>query len=165
MEVRRVAEEQKIWDKEKEAVKSEEKARKLVLEKFHKQIHVFGKKTSEWMSTKKLWDYTIDTKEGFVPRRGKVYLLLRKERKEVHEFISEQLRKGYIILSKSSQTVLVFFMGKKDGKKRMVQNYRYLNKWTIKNNYSLPLILDIVENIGTKKIFTKINLQWSYNNI
>ena len=35
----------------------------------------------------------------------------------------------------------------------------------IKNNYPLPLILDIVENIGIKKIFTKLNLRWEYNNI
>jgi len=60
---------------------------------------------------------------------------------------------------------LVFFVGKKDGKKRIVQNYRYLNKWTIKNNYLLLLILDIVENIGTKKVFTKMDLRWGYNNV
>jgi len=29
----------------------------------------------------------------------------------------------------------------------------------------LPLILDIVENIGTKNVFTKMNLQWGYNNV
>ena len=47
----------------------------------------------------------------------------------------------------------------------MVQDYRYLNKWTIKNNYLLPLISDILENIGTKKIFTKMDLRWGYNNV
>jgi len=52
----------------------------------------------------------------------------------------------------------VFFVRKKDGKKCMVQNYRYLNKWTIKNN-SLSLISDIVEYFGTKKVFTKIDLR------
>jgi len=59
----------------------------------------------------------------------------------------------------------VFFVGKKNGKKQIVQDYRYLNEWTIKNNYPLPLISDVVENIGTKKIFTKIDLRWSYNNV
>ena len=59
-------------------------------------------------------------KEGFVPRKGKVYLLSREEREEVREFIKEQLRKGHIWLSKSPQMVLVFFMGKKDGKKQIV---------------------------------------------
>ena len=35
----------------------------------------------------------------------------------------------------------------------------------IKNNYLLPLILDDLENIGTKKIFTKMDLRWRYNNM
>ena len=47
--------------------------------------------------------------------------------------------------------VPVFFVGKKDGKKQIVQDYRYLNEWTMKNNYPLSLISDIVENINTKK--------------
>ena len=40
--------------------------------------------------------------------------------KEVYEFIAEQPRKGYIRPLKLPQIVLVFFMGKKDRKKRMV---------------------------------------------
>ena len=55
--------------------------------------------------------------------------------------------------------VSVFFVGKKDEKKWMVQDYRYLNKWTVKNNYPLPLILDVLENIGTKKVFIKMDLR------
>jgi len=70
---------------------------------------------------------------------------------EVCEFIQEQLRKEYIRLLKSPQMASVFFVRKKDGRKHMIWNYRYLNEWTIKNNYSLPLILDIIENINTKK--------------
>jgi len=60
--------------------------------------------------------------------------------------------------------MLVFFVGKKN-RKRMIQDYWYFNKWTIKNNYPLPLILDIIKNIGTKKVFTKLNLRWGYNNV
>ena len=117
------------------------------------------------MPIQKIWDHAIDMKEGFVPRKGKVYPLSREEREEVREFIQEQLRKGYIRPSKSPQIAPVFFVGKKDGKKRMVQDYRYLNEWTIKNNYPLPLILDVVENIGTKKVFIKMDLRWGYNNV
>jgi len=104
-------------------------------------------------------------KEEFVTRKGKIYLLSREEREKVHKFISEQLRKWYIRPLKLTQTAPVFFVEKKNGKKRMVQDYRYLNKWTIKKNYPLPLISDIIENIGTKKIFTKMDLQWEYNNV
>ena len=100
-----------------------------------------------------------------MPRKGKVYSLSREERGEMCKFIAEQLRKGYIRLSKLSQMAPVFFVRKKDGKKRIVQNYRYLNEWTVKNNYPLPLISDIVENIGTKRVFTKIDLRWGYNTV
>jgi len=56
-------------------------------------------------------------KEGFVLRKGKVYPLSREERGEMCEFIEEQFRKGYIRPSKSPQTALVFFVGKKYDKK------------------------------------------------
>jgi len=111
------------------------------------------------MPTKKLYNHTIDIKKEFVLKKRKVYPLSREEREEVHKFISEQLRKEYIKLLKLPQITPVFFVRKKNGKKRMIQDYRYLNKWTIKNNYSLSLISDIVENIGMKKVFTKMDLR------
>ena len=122
-EVRKIAEDWEICDEEEEATKLEEEAKKLVPEEFHRRIKVFGKKQSEKMPIRKLWDHAIDVKEGFTPRKGKVYPLSREEREEVREFVKEQLRKGYIRPSKSPQTAPVFFVGKKDGKKRMVQDY------------------------------------------
>ena len=95
-EVKRIAEEWEIWDKEEKVVRSEMEAKKLVLDKFHKWIKVFGKKQSERIPMRKMWDHAIEVKEGFVPRKGKVYPLSREEREEVREFIKEQLRKGYI---------------------------------------------------------------------
>ena len=47
----------------------------------------------------------------------------------------------------------------------MVEDQKYLNEWTVKNNYPLSLILNIIENIGTKKIFTKLDLPWEYDNM
>jgi len=96
MEVKKVAEKWEIWDKEEEAAKLEAEAKKMVLEKYHQWIKMFGKKQSERMPIRKVWDHTIDVKEGFVPRKGKVYPLSREEREEVRELIKEQLRKGYI---------------------------------------------------------------------
>jgi len=64
MKVKKVAEEWEIWEEEEEAVKSETEAKKMVPEKFHKWIKVFGKKQSERMPTRKVWDHAIDVKEG-----------------------------------------------------------------------------------------------------
>ena len=57
------------------------------------------------------------------------------------------------------------FVLKKDGKRRMVQDYQYVNKFTVKNSYSLPLISDLVDNMGTKRVFTKMDLRRGYNNV
>jgi len=44
---------------------------------------VFGKAESERIPVQKPWDHMIELKEGFILRKGKVYLLLRDEREEV----------------------------------------------------------------------------------
>ena len=79
------------------------------------------------MPIRKAWDHTIDLQEGFVPKKRKIYPLSRVKREEVQEFVKDQLKKRYIRPSKSPQTLPVFFVPKKDGKKRMVQDYWYLN--------------------------------------
>ena len=47
----------------------------------------------------------------------------------------------------------------------MVIDYHNLNDQTVKNNYPLPLITDLIDNMGSKKVFTKIDLRWGFNNV
>jgi hypothetical protein len=47
----------------------------------------------------------------------------------------------------------------------MVQDYRYLNEHTVKNNYPLPLISQLVDKLKGSKWFTKVDLRWGYNNV
>ena len=54
MEIKKVAEKWEIWNEEEEVAKSEVEAKKLVPEKFHEWIKVFGKKQSERMLTRKI---------------------------------------------------------------------------------------------------------------
>jgi len=72
------------------------------------------------MLARKTWDHAIDLREEFVLKKEKTYPLSRIEREEVQKFLKDQLRKRYIQLSKLLQTSPVFFMLKKDGKKRMI---------------------------------------------
>ena len=94
--------------------------KEIVLRRFHKYLKVFEKKDSERMPIRKAWDHAIDLREGFVPKKGKIYLLSRVEREEVQKFVKDQLRKRYIRPLKSLQTSPVFFVLKKDRKKRIV---------------------------------------------
>ena len=141
------------------------KVEAMVPQRFHQWLKVFGKVELKKMPMRKIWDHAIDLKKDFKASKARVYPLSKNEREEVQQFIDDHLRKGYIRLSKSPQTSPVFFVGKKDSGKHMVINYRRLNKQMVKNNYPLPLIIDLVDSIGNKKLFTKIDLQWGYNNV
>ena len=153
------------WGREEEIEEDHRKIEEMVPKKFLKWRKVFEKVESERMLTRKIWDHAIDLKETFKPWKGKIYPLFKNEREEVQNFIENQLRKGYIRPSKSPQTSPVFFVGKKDRNKRMVMDYRNLNSQTVKNNYPLPLITDLIDNMSSKKVFTKMDLRWGFNNM
>ena len=133
-------------------------------QKFLKQRKIFGKIESERMLIRKIQDYTIDFKETFKPRKGRIYSLSKNKREEVQNFVEDQLRKEYIRSLKSLQTSLVFFVNKKDRRKRIVMDYCNLNDQMIKNNYPLPLIMDLIDNIESKQVFTKMDLWQGFNN-
>ena len=58
-----------------------------------------------------------------------------------------------------------FFIKKKDGGLRPVQDYRKLNRMTIKNRYPLPLIPELIDKLKQSRVFTKMDVRWGYNNI
>jgi len=53
----------------------------------------------------------------------------------------------------------VFFVSKRNGSKQIVMDYRNLNDQIVKNNYLLPLITELINNMGSKKVFTKMDLR------
>jgi len=153
------------WGREEEIEEDHRKIEEMVPKKFLKWRKVFGKVELERMPKKKIWDHAIDLKETFKPQKGRIYPLSKNEREEVQNFVEDQLRKGYIRPLKSPQTSPVFFVDKKDSSKRIVMDYHNLNDQTIKNNYLLPLITELINNMGSKKVFTKMDLRWRFNNI
>ena len=108
--VRWAVDDKKDQRREKKVVVDYRKIKKMVLQKFLKQKKVFGKVESEKMLTRKVWDYAIDLKEMFKPKKGKIYPLSKNEKKEVQNFVEDQLKKRYIRLLKFPQILPVFFV-------------------------------------------------------
>jgi len=94
-----------------------------------------------------------------------VYPLSASEQKELDEFLKENLESGRIRPSKSPMAAPVFFVKKKDGKLRLVQDYRALNAMTVKNKYPLPLIPELIAKLCGVKYFTKLDVPWGFNNV
>ncbi len=46
-----------------------------------------------------------------------------------------------------------------------MQDYQPINKWTIKNQYPLPLIPQLIDRIGDAELITVVDIHWGYNTI
>ncbi|ESK82189.1 hypothetical protein Moror_14449 [Moniliophthora roreri MCA 2997] len=126
----------------------------------------FKKKKAERFLPSRPYDHAIDLKPDFKPRDCKIYSLSPKERIKQDKFLDENLRKGYIQLSKSPMASPFFLVAKKEaGALRPCQDYQDLNNGTIKNCYPLPLVTDLVDKLKSARVFTKLDLRNGYNNI
>jgi hypothetical protein len=137
----------------------------LVPEEFRDFRDIFSKKESERMPTRKPYDHAINLVEGTEPVRSKLYPISPKERQALDDFIDDNERKGYIRKSKSPYSAPFFFVKKKDGGLRPVQDYRRLNKSTIKDRFPLPLSQQLLDHLSEANIFTALDLRWGYNNV
>src|SRR5258708_8413201 len=87
------------------------------------------------------------------------------EQKELDTFLRENLANGRICLSKSPIGAPVFFIKKKEGSLRLVQDYQKLNKITAKNSYLLLLVSDMLTRLRDAQWFTTLGLCWGFNNV
>ncbi|THH08071.1 hypothetical protein EW145_g2953 [Phellinidium pouzarii] len=120
----------------------------LIPANYHNFIHLFEKKAVERFPIERPYDHAIDLKPDFKPRDCKLYSMTPQEEVALDEFLTENLHKGYI-----------------HGTLRPCQDYRALNKGTIKNAYPLPLIGDLMDKLRNANYFTKLDLRSGYNNI
>src|SRR6266702_7777394 len=132
-------------------------------QKYHK---VFSEEESKRYPPKRIWDHAIEFKEGAPDAVNcKVYPLNQVEDKAIQEFVKTELQKGYIRVSKSPFASPFFFIRKKNGQLRPVQDYRKINALTVRNQYPLPLISDLIHDLSNVHIYTKLDVRWGYNNV
>ena len=126
---------------------------------------VFSEEGFARLPNRKPWDHAIELVPGAQPKGCKVYPLSVTEQSELDRFLTENLETGRIRQSKSPMASPVFFIKKKDGSLRLVQDYRMLNEMTVKNKYPLPLISELVNQLRGAKYFTKLDVRWGFNNV
>ena len=146
--------------------KRNENVEKMVPKQYWEFAKVFFKEESQRLPQHQPWDHAIDLEPGAVQKwKIKLYPMSPNEQLELDKFLTEHIQKGYLVPSKSLIGSPVFFIKKKDGKLQLVQDYRRLNKITIKNWYPLPLAADIINQLTKALYFTKFDIHWGYHNI
>jgi hypothetical protein len=105
---------------------------------------VFDKESFDFLLERQMWDHAIELVPDSKPTNCKVYPISQLEQKKLDAFIVEGLSTSRICLSKSLMASLVFFMKKEDRGLWFVQDYRALSTMTVKNQYPLPLINNLI---------------------
>jgi len=93
------------------------------------------------------------------------YRMSHEKLKELKVQLEELLAKGYIKPNKSSYGAFVLFIHEKDGTLRMCVNYKAFNKVMMKNQYPLPWIYDLFDQLSGTKIFNRTDLRSGYYQI
>ncbi|KAG9016577.1 hypothetical protein FRB90_002945 [Tulasnella sp. 427] len=137
----------------------------IIPRELHEFLDVFKEpSTSQALPPHRDYDCRIDFVPGEpLPKPGGLYSGLAEDNLELKKWIDESLAKGYIRPSNSPVASSCFFVGKKDGKKRLVIDYRKINDIMVKDQYPIPLTSDLIDRLKGKKWFTKLDLQWGYH--
>ena len=133
---------------------------------YQRHSRVFSEEEANRFPPSRPWDHAIELKEGAPSAIDcKIYPIPPGEDEALRKFLETEQAKGYIRPSKSPYASSFFFIKKKDGKLRPVQDYRRLNDYTVKNKYPLPLIPELIAQVKDAWIFTKFDIRWGYNNV
>ena len=134
---------------------------------YRRHAKVFSEEEARRFPPERSKDMTI-TLTPDAPRElnCKVYPLSRDERDLLKRWILEEEDLGRIYAGPSPYTAPVYFIGKKDSnEKRIIMDYRKLNQYTVRDNNPLPNIQSALERLHGKRLFSKFDIRWGYNNI
>jgi hypothetical protein len=135
-------------------------------EEYQEFARLFSDEAVDHFPPSREWDHAIDLKPGAPEALDcKVYPMTRDEDTALEKLLDEMVAKGYIRPSKSPYASPFFFVKKKDGKLRLVQDYRRLNSHTVWNQYPLPLIAQLISDLSGTHIFSKVDVCQGYNNV
>jgi len=132
---------------------------------FRQYDKVFSDEEAQRLPKHQPWDHKIDLIPGMEMKKTTVYRLTPIEKVALKEYIEDGLKRGTLRRSEAPHACSFFFINKKDGKLRPVQDYRPLNAITVKNAAPIPLIPELVDKLLGARFFTKLDVRWGYNNI
>ena len=108
-------------------------------------------------------EFTIDLIPGIEPISIPPYRMAPTELRELKAQLEELLSKGFIQPSISPWGAPILFVKKKDGSLRLCIDYRQLNRVTIRNQYPLPRIDELFDQLQGSRVYTKIDLRSRYH--
>ena len=143
----------------------------LLPPQFADYADIFSKEKARQLPPHRPWDCEIKFLPDTKPPFGPIYPLSPDEVNLAKEYLKENLDTTFIRASTSPAASPIFFVSKEEedntpGKvpqKRLVVNYKRLDKITEKFRYPMPLFVDLFDSLRGAKIFSKIDLRSAFN--
>ena len=111
------------------------------------------------------FQHVIRLEEGARPFRSPPYWMTAEQLGELKEEIGSYLEKGWVQPSQSPWGAPITYVPKKDNSRRLVFDYRRLNKVTLPDASPLPRIDDLLSTLARSTIYSKLDLKQGYNQI
>ncbi|CAA0810113.1 Uncharacterized mitochondrial protein AtMg00850, partial [Striga hermonthica] len=107
-------------------------------------------------------EHQITLKEASLPKHQHPYRVSHSQKNEIEKIVQELLSSGLIQPSNSPFASPVLLVRKKDSTWRMCVDYMYLNNLTIKHDFPIPIIDELLDELNGAQYFSKIDLRSGY---
>lgn len=112
-----------------------------------------------------VFDHPIPLQPGVLPVNIRPYRYPLKQRDIIEQLIQEMLDRCIIQDSSSPFASPVVLAGKKDGTWRLCVDYRELNSKTVKNKFPIPVVEELIDELSSSTVFTKLDLRSGYHQL
>jgi hypothetical protein len=133
--------------------------------KYHEFFDVFDKKASNTLASHRSYNHRIVLKKDVIFDYTSLYKMFEEKLKIVKKYLEDNLKKDFIVASRSFFASSVMFMKKTNESLRFCVDYRKLNQLIKKNRYSLSLIEETLTHLSKTKYFIKLDIRQTFHRI
>lgn len=108
------------------------------------------------------WDFKIELKPGFKPRKAPARRYSPQERVMFEDLERMEVAAGRWRLSFSDQAVPLLWAAKAGGEKRPCTDYRYINPWIKDDAFPIPNMRDLLSRLNGKKHYFSLDIPKAY---
>ena len=132
-----------------------------VVEALRRALQTYWRTMANKIGGVKAYEFTIDTGEAG-PVKRRMYRFTPKQITEITRQVTELLDRDLIEPCDSAWSTCPVLAPKKDGTWRMAVDYRGVNGVTRPDEFPVPRIDDVLDDLAKYKVFTTLDMRWGY---